>query len=177
MRVAPIASTQTIMDRGERVTSVGCDRGRESDGARHAGDQRRTATKVRQTSRPAALRSKAAAAAGCSIRPAQLVGVCFAADYEGNEGLYTALESIHDELDRLDLSDVYRKPEERAEAGSMAAAAPTTTATPPIVRGQEPMQPVMPLSDSECRDARCRAWPSTPTATAAGATPPDLNQR
>ena len=38
----------------------------------------------------------------------QLVGVCFAADYEGNEGLYTALESIHDELDHLGLSDIYR---------------------------------------------------------------------
>ena len=39
----------------------------------------------------------------------QLIGVCFAADYEGNEGLYAALESIHDELDRLDLKDVYVK--------------------------------------------------------------------
>ena len=42
-------------------------------------------------------------------RQGQLVGVCFAADYEGNEGLYAGLESIHDELDRLGLQGNLRQ--------------------------------------------------------------------
>jgi hypothetical protein len=37
----------------------------------------------------------------------QLIGVCFAADKEGNEGLYAALKAIHDELNVRGLSDIY----------------------------------------------------------------------
>jgi hypothetical protein len=79
----------------------------------------------------------------------QLVGVCFAADYEGNEGLYTAIESIHDELDRLNLSDVYRTAgQAAATADAIPGQSPETTATTPIIRGQEPLEPVMPVAES-----------------------------
>jgi hypothetical protein len=74
------------------------------------------------------------------------------------------------------LSDVYRTPGGTAPSdSSLAAAAAPTTATPPIVRGQEPMQPVMPLPD------RAAAPPASlvaidPNGAAAGAAPPNLNR-
>ena len=40
----------------------------------------------------------------------ELVGVCNNADPEGNEGIYAGLESIHDQLDRLGLKEIYAKP-------------------------------------------------------------------
>ena len=175
MRVAPIAPTQTIIERGERLTSVGCDRGENPTAL---------ATRVTNVDRyqgPPNIEASGAPIEGRSggglfNSAGQLVGVCFAADYEGNEGLYTALESIHDELDRLNLSDVYRKPGATASsAGSTAAAAPTTTATPPIVRGQEPMQPVMPLPDARPQRLR-RSWPSTPAERPPGRHRPNLNR-
>jgi hypothetical protein len=71
----------------------------------------------------------------------QLIGVCFAADYEGNEGLYASIDSIHDELDRLGLSDIYQSSGDSASRGSdLASQFPAATA--PIVRGQEPVLPV-----------------------------------
>ena len=69
----------------------------------------------------------------------RLVGICFAADYEGNEGLYTALDSIHDELDRLGLSDIYHSAAATVpQSRRVASQPPATTATPTVVRGQEP---------------------------------------
>ena len=142
VRVAPIASPQTVMDRGARVTSVGCDQGQ---------DPTALATRVTAVNRyqgPPNIEASGAPVEGRSggglfNTEGELVGVCFAADYEGNEGLYTALQSIHDELDRLGLTDVYQS------AGRAEIAAATRTATPPVVRGQEPPQPVMPFADSD----------------------------
>jgi thiol-disulfide isomerase/thioredoxin len=150
VRVAPIASTNTIIERGERLTSVGCDRGENPTAL---------ATRVTNLDRyqgPPNIEASGAPVEGRSggglfNSAGELVGVCFAADYEGNEGLYTALESIHDELDRLNLSEIYRKSgAASAETASHNPAAnmPQTTATPPIVRGQEP-QPLMPVAESE----------------------------
>ena len=150
VRVAPIASTNTIIERGERLTSVGCDRGQNPTAL---------ATRVTNVDRyqgPPNIEASGAPIEGRSggglfNSNGQLVGVCFAADYEGNEGLYTALESIHDELDRLNLSDVYRGAASPATSSLSAdpSHSPATTATPPIVRGQEPMQPVMPLAAND----------------------------
>jgi hypothetical protein len=64
-----------------------------------------------------------------------LIGVCFAADYEGNEGLYTSLESIHAELAQNGLGEIYT----RVSAGPSRAA--------PIVRGQEPLEAVVPFPE------------------------------
>jgi hypothetical protein len=67
----------------------------------------------------------------------QLVGVCFAADNEGNEGLYAALESIHSELDRLGLKEIYAKSDGASPAPAQA-----------VVRGQEPLAPLAPADDN-----------------------------
>ncbi len=148
VRVAPIAPTETIIERGERLTSVGCDRGQNPTAL---------ATRVTNVDRYQGTPNIEASGApvegrsggGLFNSAGQLVGVCFAADYEGNEGLYTALESIHDEMDRLNLSDVYRNAGQAAANPNAAAPQPlATTATPPIVRGQEPAMPAMQVADS-----------------------------
>jgi len=166
VRAAPIAPTQTIIERGERLTSVGCDRGENPTAL---------ATRVTNVDRyqgPPNIEASGAPVEGRSggglfNSAGQLVGVCFAADYEGNEGLYTALESIHDELDRLSLSDIYNRngpavPTESA-IGPVASAA-----APPIVRGQEPIAP------------QAMATPSSlvsidPNAASSAAAPAGLN--
>lgn len=162
VRIAPIAPSQTILERGDRLVSVGCD---------HGENPTALATRVTNVDRyqgPPNVEASGAPVEGRSggglfNSAGQLVGVCFAADYEGNEGLYTALESIHGELDRLNLSDVYRSAS-AAPPQSMA-----TTATPPIVRGQEPPQAAVPLADASSftPDASLDPLPSAPTAEAA----------
>ena len=63
--------------------------------------------------------------------------MCFAADYEGNEGLYASLESIHAELAQNGLSGIY----------SRVAGGPSRAT--PVVRGQEPLETVVPLPDTQ----------------------------
>jgi hypothetical protein len=149
VRVAPIAPTQTVIERGDRLTSVGCDRGQNPTAlaARVTNvDRYQGPPNIEASGAPVEGRS----GGGLFNSAGQLVGVCFAADYEGNEGLYTALESIHDEMDRLNLSDVYRTADQAApRSDAVATQPPAATATPPIVRGQEPMQPVMPLPNRD----------------------------
>ena len=48
-------------------------------------------------------RSEGRSGGGLFNEKGELIGVCYAADYEGNEGLYAALDSIHDEVVRLNL--------------------------------------------------------------------------
>ena len=174
VRVAPVAPPQTTIDRGDRLTSVGCNRGQEPTAL---------ATRVTNVDRyqgPPNIEASGAPVEGRSggglfNQQGQLVGVCFAADYEGNEGLYTALESIHDELDRLSLSDIYRSAGQVATASGGAPPTSTqplsTTATPPVVRGQEPPEPVTPLADAGPRSMPALTSTAAQSAPAA-ATPP-----
>lgn len=46
----------------------------------------------------------------------ELIGVCFAADDQGNEGLYVGLPAIYDELDRLQLTSIATPPNPAALA-------------------------------------------------------------
>ena len=89
----------------------------------------------------------------------QLIGVCFAADPEGDEGLYASLASIHAKLDELQMSGVYQRPSGGASGASAAgplagAAAPgdslalATADAPLAVRGQEPTPPASSFADN-----------------------------
>ena len=100
----------------------------------------------------------------------ELIGVCFAADPQGDEGLYAALDSIHAKLDSCSLSMIYRSPS--AESASPVAAiqrpwpviegppAPVAAAAEPSsIRGQEPfadraipVDAAALLADTEPRD-------------------------
>jgi S1-C subfamily serine protease len=133
--VAPVAPT-TAIERGDRAASIGCSNGQ---------DPTLLATRITSRDRyqgPPNIEASGAPVEGRSggglfNTQGQLVGVCFAADHEGNEGLYAALESIHGELDRLGLKEIYAK----------SATEPPAPA-PPVVRGQEPLAPVMPVPDT-----------------------------
>jgi S1-C subfamily serine protease len=61
----------------------------------------------------------------------QLIGVCFAADPQSNEGLYASLPSIQAKLDSMQLSLVYQTPSLSSEnpAASTQAAAPPAQPT------------------------------------------------
>jgi thiol-disulfide isomerase/thioredoxin len=177
VRVAPVASSDTIMERGDRVTSVGCNEGK---------DPTALSTRVTNVDRyqgPPNIEASGAPVEGRSggglfNSAGELIGVCFAADYEGNEGLYTALDSIHQELDHLGLSDIYRGPSATPTADNQPAAPPTAllaTATPPVFRGQEPQQPVMPLDDGRSTVPAAFAASVTQGNSAAARPPAELN--
>jgi len=94
----------------------------------------------------------------------QLVGVCYAADPQSNEGLYAALPAIYAKLDSLNLSMIYRAEATDFQVTQVAQVAPVPVGTPPqvvaaqpliAVRGQEPesllakTQAVAPLTSGE----------------------------
>jgi thiol-disulfide isomerase/thioredoxin len=174
VRVAPVAPADAVVDRGDRVTSVGCNHGQDPSAvATHvtAINRYQGSPNVEASGAPVEGRS----GGGLFNAQGQLVGVCFAADYEGNEGLYVAVESIHDELDRLGLGEIYQASlDGQRPANADALAAPIATAAPPVVRGQEPTQPVMPLADARAiRPVNLQSPDTRPVAGIAAS--PDLN--
>jgi thiol-disulfide isomerase/thioredoxin len=74
----------------------------------------------------------------------QLIGVCYAADPADDEGLYSALESIHSELTRLGLSDLILQ-----DAAALASAPPPT-----MPASLPPVDPASPLGQhlSQAKD-------------------------
>jgi hypothetical protein len=71
----------------------------------------------------------------------QLIGVCYAADPQADEGLYAALKSIHEKLDALQLQMVYESPSTggpAAQPASMPATQLAAAEPPAAIRGQEP---------------------------------------
>jgi S1-C subfamily serine protease len=148
VQVAPIAPAGSNIQRGDRVVSIGC-----SNGA----DPTVMATRITQLDRyqgPPNIEASGAPVEGRSggglfNDKGQLIGVCYAADYEGNEGLYAALESIHDEVGRLNLN-----------SGSNQLAAAGGSSDGPVARGQDD-----PLPEKTPNDERQLI---TPLGTAAG---------
>jgi S1-C subfamily serine protease len=138
--VAPIAPPRAIVDRGDRVINVGCSNGQDP-----------TAISSRVTSLdryqgPPNIEASVAPVEGRSggglfNEQGQLIGVCFAADHEGNEGLYAASKAIHDELNVRGLSDVYMPRDLLAQSAAPAGG--------PIVRGQDPGENVVPVANRE----------------------------
>jgi S1-C subfamily serine protease len=134
--VAPVAPHGAAIERGDRVVSVGCS---------HGDDPTALATRITTLDRynaPPNIEATGAPVQGRSggglfNDQGQLIGVCFAADYEGNEGLYASLESIQAELAQNGLSEIYAR----------VGGGPSRVA--PIVRGQEPLETVVPLQDTQ----------------------------
>ena len=119
MSVAPVAPPRTPIERGDRVATIGCSNGKDPTLL----PQR--ITKLDRYQGPPNIEVSGAPEEGRSggglfNLQGQLIGVCYAADYEGNEGLYAALESIHDELNRLGLKDVYAKADATGKPGEPA---------------------------------------------------------
>jgi hypothetical protein len=141
--VAPIAALEAKLDRGDRVISVGCSNGNDPTVLASritALDRYQGPPNIEASGAPVEGRS----GGGLFNAKGELIGVCFAADYDSNEGLYAALESIHDELDDRGLDDIANSAVAAASDSSAGGLANTPT---PIVRGQEPLIPVQPVPD------------------------------
>jgi hypothetical protein len=140
--VAPIAPDHTPVERGDRVATIGCSNGKDPTllpQRINNLDHYLGPANIEVSGAPEEGRS----GGGLFNLQGQLIGVCYAADYEGKEGLYAALDSVHVELDRLGLKDVYAKKNSSPQTGDIAANQPTVN--PPLVRLQEPRDPVTPL--------------------------------
>jgi thiol-disulfide isomerase/thioredoxin len=167
--VAPLAPKGTAIARGDRVVSIGCSNGN---------DPTALTTRITQLDRyqgPANIEAQGAPVEGRSggglfNAQGELIGVCFAADYEANEGLFAALQSIHDELAERGLSDIGGPAAERPSDTLLGGVAAAT----PIVRGQEPLAPVQPVPDRQPDTPPGAAVADGPSNTAA-AVPPGLN--
>ena len=147
---APVASVAIAGTAARRlapdvaVTSVGCSHGDNPtaiDSRVSAVDRFEGTPNVEVAGAPVEGRS----GGGLFNAEGQLVGVCYAAEPQADEGLYVSLPAIYRKLDSLNLSMIYQA---EAAAPQVAAVAPVRTppnafaVQPPFaVRGQEPESP------------------------------------
>lgn len=107
--VMPVADENVQIRPGDPVVTVGCNNG---------GNPSIHATRITSLDKflgppniqVADLPVEGRSGGGLFTLEGHVIGVCNAADPADREGLYAALASIHDELDRLGLSDLYRQP-------------------------------------------------------------------
>jgi S1-C subfamily serine protease len=143
VKKAPVAS-QLVENVNDRVWSVGCDRGADPtvrSSRVTALDRYHGAPNIEAAGAPVQGRS----GGGLFNAKGELVGVCFAADNEGDEGLYSSLPSIHAELDVVGMQRVYRgnalaqTTPPAAAFGGGNALAPLPPMSPGVeFRGQDP---------------------------------------
>lgn len=179
--VAPIAPPTFQVAQGNAVTTVGCNEGANPTAINTqvtAINRYQGAPNVEAAGAPIEGRS----GGGMFNSDGQLVGVCFAADHEGNEGLYAALGSIYAKLDELKLSAIYRNPQVGQAAAiaaevpqpEQAASAPSQALAPQVtIRGQQPATtPSWPLQEAPAAPekslhAQATAAPLSPEEQAA----------
>jgi S1-C subfamily serine protease len=141
---AAVAPPKTQFQRGDRVATIGCSNGKDPTllpQRINMLDRYQGPSNIEVSGAPEEGRS----GGGLFNLQGQLIGVCYAADYEGKEGLYVALDSIHEELNRLGLKDVYAKGEPSLPKGNSG---------PSIVRGQEIADPpITPIGAPEAKFA------------------------
>jgi thiol-disulfide isomerase/thioredoxin len=115
---APVAPPGSTCRAGDSVTSVGCDHGADATPRVTnivSVDRYNHAPNLQVAFEPVQGRS----GGGLFNREGQLVGVCNAADATDRQGLFAALGAVYAELDRTNLSFVYR-----AESAAPVAATP-----------------------------------------------------
>ncbi len=108
LRPVSIAGPSRTLHVGERVFSIGCNRGQAASvmaGTIRAVNQYLGPDNVTVTGEPVDGRS----GGGLFSADGRLIGVCNAADPESHEGLYAAFGTVHKELDAARLSFVYRR--------------------------------------------------------------------
>ncbi len=131
--VVPIAPDHTQIGHGDRVATIGCSNGKDPTLLPQRVielDHYLGPSNIEVSGAPEEGRS----GGGLFNTQGQLIGVCYAADYEGRQGLYAGLDSVHGELDRLGLKDVYAK---NGKPGDVAG-------TAPLIRAQAPSDPIAP---------------------------------
>jgi S1-C subfamily serine protease len=164
VEVTPVAPAGTQTVQGAAVTSVGCEHGANPTpwGSRITAVNRFAGHPNIEAARaPVEGRS----GGGLFNESGQLIGVCYAADPRGNEGLYASLASIQQKLDTLNLAGVYQAPSVGNTSSFAAAVTANQTAaanSPFEVRGQSPT----PTADPQAMLATTTVSP-TPASTAA----------
>jgi S1-C subfamily serine protease len=135
VNVAPVAPAGTVLTIGSGATSVGCNHG---DAPTPWATRITAINRYQGHANVEAARAPVEGRSGGGLFNAQgqLVGICYAADPQGDEGLYVALASIHEKLNELGFSTVYQTPApagvvHAAEAASLAATAPVAASSAP----------------------------------------------
>lgn len=121
--VMPVADENVQIRPGDPVVTVGCNNG---------GEPSVHATRITSLDKflgppniqVADLPVEGRSGGGLFTPDGHVIGVCNAADPADREGLYAALASIHDELDRLGLTDIYRQTAIAATPGLPPTEAP-----------------------------------------------------
>ncbi len=171
--VARVAS-QPVDRVNDAAWSVGCDRGADPT------VRSSRVTAIQRYHGPSNLETSGAPVEGRSggglfNSQGELVGVCFAADPQLDEGLYAAIPSIQQELDRLGLSRIYQQDRAQALSPPIAERRPTTLPLMndpnAVVRGQTPESPLDTTSDGTIPPASFGAAPGYPTTPPPAATP------
>jgi hypothetical protein len=134
--IAPVAPPRTAIQQGDRVVSVGCSNGQDPSALASR------VTAIGRYQGPPNIEASGAPVEGRSggglfNEQGQLIGVCFAADHERNEGLYAALKVIHDELAARGLSDVFNK-QSTPNANAILLASTQAPSDGRVIRGQGP---------------------------------------
>lgn len=154
VQVARVAASPQAIDVNARVWSVGCNQGAEPT------VRSSLVTALDRYHGPPNIETSGAPVVGRSGGPlfnsqGEVIGVCYAADEKDDEGLYAGLGSLHAELDRLGLSDIYRA----TAVSSPFQTASTTASGPnrmvpvaplpqPVVRGQDPASSLGPSENA-----------------------------
>jgi thiol-disulfide isomerase/thioredoxin len=141
----PIAPRGAAVNRGDRVVSIGCSNGNDPTTLPTRItmlDRYQGAPNIEASGAPVEGRS----GGGLFNDKGQLIGVCYAADYEANEGLYAALESIHDEIARLNLVPEKDKSEPKARGAvtDSSSSRDGLVNVQPVVRGQDDVASQLP---------------------------------
>lgn len=160
---ARIAANANGLRQGDPVLSSGCDHGADPTvrtGVVNAINRYQGWGNVCASGAPAVGRS----GGGLFNARGEVVGVCNNADYQDDEGIYASLAEVHAELDRLQLSAIYRGGPLPTLAADDRPAPPTQPAAPAaFLADQEPMAPLA--------DATVRAQGRDSTDTIAGLSP------
>jgi S1-C subfamily serine protease len=133
---APVAPTGMTVNKQDPAFSVGCDKG---------ADPTIRQTKITNLNRYVGPPNIEAAGeptigrsgGGLFSREGYLIGVCNCADEQDNEGIYAAIESIHSQLEKAGLEDLY-KPQSKPAVESPPAAAATASFDEPDAREVSP---------------------------------------
>jgi S1-C subfamily serine protease len=118
---APVAPTGLTVQKHESAFSVGCDKG---------ADPTIRETKITNLNRyvgPANIEAAGEPTIGRSggglfNRDGYLIGVCNCADAQDNEGIYAAIESIHWQLEKVGLAELFKSQAKPADTRSPAIA-------------------------------------------------------
>lgn len=132
----PIATLNTPLAPGASVTTVGCNNGANPTAIASqitTIDRYQGPPNVEVAGAPVEGRS----GGGLFNQSGQLIGVCFAADPQSNEGLFASLPSIQAKLDSLNLSMVYQTPS-AGTATSPVAQASAVVPTPEVSNAMAP---------------------------------------